>query len=939
MRLPRKLAALFSSAVALSVPPSAYAADPLYKAEKGDNICILGNTLAERMQHDGWLEAYLYARYPDAELTIRNLGYSGDEVDPAKRLRSKNFGTPDEWLSGKAAIPKPDKIGNPKDALENRFERANTNADVVFMFFGYNESFAGDEGLDRFKKDLDGLLKHTAKQQYNGTSAPRVVLFAPIAHEDLKDRNLPDPRSNNARLAKYAAAMAEAAKANNVAFVDLLAASQKLYDATEQPLTINGVHLNELGNKLVAEAIDAALAGGEAGKRDTAKLEAIRAAVIDKAWHWYQRYRKTDGFNVWGDRAFLQFKPDNQSNYEPLQRELEQLDVMTSNRDEAIRAVAQGKPAAAKVDDSNTPPPVAVKTNKPGPNPDGTHPYKTGEEAMADMKVAPALKVQLFADEKRFPELVNPVQMSFDTKGRLWVATWPTYPHWAPKTPMNDRLLILEDTDNDGKADACKTFAGDLHNPTGFEFYNGGLLVAQGSELWFLKDADGDDKVDVRQRVLHGFDTADTHHTINSFTFDPGGALYMQEGTFHHSQIETPWGPPVRAANGAVYRFEPKTFKLSTYTSYPFANPHGHVFDRWGTDIVTDGTGAVPHYGPAFSGRVDFPRKHGKGNPVVYKQRTRPCPATEILSSSHFPEYNGNYLVPNVIGFLGILNYKLTDKGAALAGEEVEPIVQSSDPNFRPSDLEVAPDGSLYFTDWQNTIIGHMQHNLRDPSRDKQHGRVYRITHKTAPLLKPAKIAGEPVDALLALLKSPEDRVRYRAKIELGSRKVDEVIPAVKKWAAALDKSDKNYEHQLTEALWVHQWHNVIDQELLKQVLKAKEPMARAAATRVLCYWADRVPDALELLKERAKDESPRVALEAVRAASFFEKDKAEQATEVALEAVEKHEADPAVKYALDEAVKQLEAVQKAPAAAGQATYQSDYDVRGVPLKPAPAGK
>jgi hypothetical protein len=94
MRLPRKLAALFASAAAASVPLTAYAADPLYKAQKGDNICVIGNTLAERMQHDGWLEAYLYARYPDAELTIRNLGYSGDEVDPAKRLRSKNFGTP-----------------------------------------------------------------------------------------------------------------------------------------------------------------------------------------------------------------------------------------------------------------------------------------------------------------------------------------------------------------------------------------------------------------------------------------------------------------------------------------------------------------------------------------------------------------------------------------------------------------------------------------------------------------------------------------------------------------------------------------------------------------------------------------------------------------------------------------------------------------------------
>ncbi len=86
------------------------------------------------------------------------------------------------------------------------------------------------------------------------------------------------------------------------------------------------------------------------------------------------------------------------------------------------------------------------------------------------MTVAKGMKVNLFASEEMFPEMINPVQMAFDTKGRLWVAAWPTYPHWKPKEPMNDKLLILEDTDGDGKADECKTFADDLHNPTGFEF-------------------------------------------------------------------------------------------------------------------------------------------------------------------------------------------------------------------------------------------------------------------------------------------------------------------------------------------------------------------------------------------------------------------------------------------------------------------------------------
>jgi glucose/arabinose dehydrogenase len=945
-----RVVAVATAADAPAAPQAAGAA-PL-KLEKGDHICIVGNTLAERFQHDGWLEGYLYARNPDLDLVVRNLGYSADEIDYSKRLRSKDFGTPDEWLAGQADIPTvaayrkkekkdpdaPPKIGNPKDVKANRFEGVNTKADVIFAFFGYNESFAGEKGLPKFKADLTRLLAHYAEQKYNGKSAPRVVLFSPIAHEDLKDPNLPDGKADNERLKLYAAAIADVAKESKVGFVDLFEPSQKLYAAAAaagKPLTMNGIHLTPEGNRQIASVIDAALTGGAAlSGRDEAKFEArlepARKAAADKAWHWFHRYRATDLFSTYGDRGFLQFT-DKQSNYEVLQRELEVLDVMVQNRDKAIWAAAKGQPMA-KVDDANVPQFLEVKTNKKD-----AQPYKSGEEAMKDMTLAKGLKVSLFADEKRFPELIKPVQMSFDTKGRLWVAVWPSYPHWQPTTPMADKILIFEDTDNDGVADKVKTFAGDLHNPTGFEFYNGGIVVAQGPDIWFMKDTDGDDKADVRTRILHGFDTTDTHHTANSFTFDPGGALYWQEGTFMHTQVETPWGPPVRNANSAVYRYEPKTLKLDVYTAYSYANPHGHVFDRWGTDIITDGTGAQPYYGPAFSGHMDFPAKHPKA-PVIYKQRTRPCPGIELLVSGHFPpEMQGNLIVGNVIGFQGFLNYKLTDKGAGVEGKEVEPLLQSSDVNFRPSDLEVAPDGSLYFTDWQNSIIGHMQHNLRDPMRDREHGRIYRITAEGRPLLTPPKIAGEPVAKLLDLLKSKEDRVVYRAKIELSAHKADEVVPAVKAWVAGLDKADADYEHQRTEALWLHQWNNVVDVDLLKQVLASPEPKARAAATRVLCYWRDRVPTVLELLKKQAQDKDPRVALEAVRAASFFGAGKAEAASEVALEAVEKHGEDPVLKYTLDETMKQLDAVQKAPKVT-QANYERETAPKAANAGPA-AGK
>ncbi|HZN33090.1 MAG TPA: PVC-type heme-binding CxxCH protein, partial [Pirellulaceae bacterium] len=743
---------------------------------KGDHICLVGNTLAERMQYFGGLESRLISRFADHDLVFRNLGYSADEL--TVRLRSRDFGTPDQWLAGEAPIPQPEKLDPNALARPNRFELTNTKADVIFAFFGYNESFAGADGLPKFKQDLDAWIKHTLGQKYNGRSAPRLVLFSPIAHQNLKTPNLPTGEENNARLKLYTAAMAEIAKANGVLFVDLFAPTLELFRTSPAPLTINGIHLNEAGDALVAAIIeDALFKSGPKLKRDAAALERLRLAINDKNFYWFHRYRTTDGYSTYGDRAFLKFTA-GQSNYEVVQRELEVLDIETANRDRGVWSVARGgeyKPA-----DDNLPPFIPVVTNKPGPLPGGKHLFLEGEAAIDKMTVHPGMKVNLFASEEQFPELASPVQMAFDTKGRLWVAAWPTYPHWKPTTPMNDKLLIFEDTNRDGRADKVKVFAGDLHNPTGFEFWNGGVIVAMAPNLLFLKDTDGDDQADQRTMLLHGLDTADTHHTSNSFTLDPGGALYFQEGTFHHTQVETAWGPPRRVANGAVFRYEPRAQKFDVYVSHGFANPHGHVFDRWGQDIVVDGTGAVPYHGALFSGHVDFPNKHPKP-PQVYQQRMRPCSGLEILSSRHFPEeMQGDLLVPNVIGDQGILRYKVLDKDASFTAVEQQPIVLSSDPNFRPADVELGPDGAIYFTDWHNPIIGHMQHNLRDPNRNKTYGRVYRVTYEGRPLLTPAKIAGEPVAKLLDLLKEPEDRTRYRARIELSGRPTGEVLAATK---------------------------------------------------------------------------------------------------------------------------------------------------------------
>ena len=857
---------------------AAAAQGPALKLDKGTHICLIGNTLGERMQHDGWLETLIQSRFPQDQITVRNLAVAADEV--VLRQRVEGFGTPDEWL------------GREK-------------ADVIFAFFGYNESFGGEKGLDKFKKDLDAFVKHTQGEKYNGKAAPKLVLFSSIAQEKIaSDPNLPDNAANNKNIKRYADATAEVAKANGVTYVDLYTPTLDLYGKESKPLTIDCIHLTAEGDHHVGQIIVNDLFPGGAAA-DTAALEKLRQAVIDKDFYFFWHYRTNDGYNVYGKRSDIVYA--GVSNREVLQREMEVLDVLAANRDKRVWAIANGKDL--KVDDSNTPPFIDTPTNAPGPLPGGAYPYMSAEEVVKHLKLAPGCKVELVTSEEQFPDLANPNQFTFDTKGRMWVAVTPAYPHWRPKDEMTDKVVILDL--KDGKAVKETVFADHLNMPTGLELWKDGVFVAQSPDVLFLKDTTGGDHANFQERVLEGMGVADSHHSDNSFVFDPGGALYFQEGTFNRTHAETTAGP-VHCDNGGVYRYEPLTHKFDAYVSYGFANPHGHVFDYWGQDFVTDGTGNVNYYATGFSGHVDYPSKHGHYNPY-FKQHYRPSPGTGILSSRAFPEeMQGRLLDTNVIGFQGIGQYKFNDDGSGFTATEVEPLIQSDikaggDPNFRPAGVKIGPDGAIYLIDWQTPIIGHLQHHLRDPERDHIHGRIYRITYEGRPLLTPHKIDGAPVADLLALLTEPEDSVRYWAKIELSKHDSKEVIPALEKWISGLNRDDKNYQHNLMEGLWVYQWNNTVNEPLLKQMLRSPDYHARAAATRVLCYWRDRVGKPLDLLKAQADDENPRVRLEAVRAASFFQ---TPDAVDVALEAADKPQ-DYYLKYALDETLKTLDKYNK----------------------------
>lgn len=852
------------------------AAPQSLELENKDHIALIGSALADRFQLDGWFESYFQAQFPSKQLTFRNLAASGDEV--TTRHRSQDFGTPEEWL----------KL---------------TEADVIFAFFGFNESFAGEQGLDEFKDDLAEWIDQKRSVDYSGKGAPKLVLFSPIANERMRDPNYPDPRENNARIELYTGAMRQVAEEKEVLFVDLFHPSIEMYDAASRSgtqLTINGIHLTEEGNREVARHIMRVLFGSESVKEPSAEL---RMAVLEKNRQWRDRYRTIDGYNVYGGRSRLSYEsgPNGPriSNYQVMQEEMSQRDVLTANRDKNIWQVAQGEPWF--IDDSNLPDVTKVLTNKRGSQNDGGFEFLSGEEAITKMTPHSGMKIELFADEAQFPDLINPVQMAWDTRGRLWVAVWPNYPERTPTSTKGDSLLIFEDTDGDGKADKQTVFIDDLNGPTGFQFYKDGVLLVQAPDLWFVRDTNGDGRGDDIQRVLMGLDSADSHHTANALCLDPGGAVYLSDGVFHRTQIETAEGV-VRNDDAAIYRFEPSTGRFETYAAYGFANPHGRVFDYWGNDLITDATGNNTYFGAAMSGKLDYPMKHA-GMRQFWDRPSRPCPGTGILTSRHFPEeFQGNFLNINVIGFQGIFRVKVEEEGSGLTGETLEHIVFSEDPNFRPIALSMGPDGALYFLDWHNPIIGHMQHHLRDPNRDNQHGRIYRMTYEGRPLMQRPEIHGQPIPALLDLLKAPENWIRELAKIELDQREPGQVIRALSVWVEQLDEKDPNHEHHMMEALWTHQWLNRVNEDLLDRMLKSSEPRARAAAARVLCYWRDRVSDSLGRFYQLAQDPNPRVRLEAVRGASFYRDPKA---VAVALEVL-KQPMDYYLEYTLGETMRQL---------------------------------
>lgn len=818
------------------------------------------------MMNFGYFETELQVRYPDSLLFIRNMCDGGNTPGfrpHASRVSPWAFPGAEKFQTELANYSDSQGHFDTEDQWLTRLQ-----ADMIIAFFGYNESFQGEAGLQNFKDELDAFIKYTVTQKYNGRSTPELVIVSPIAFEDLSGKfDLPNGQQENTNLKLYADGMREVALKNNVPFVDAFAPSKAWYDGTDNDLTIDGSQLNDEGYSKLSLLLADEIFGKVDVAQAEAHREAVHTAVMEKNWMWHNDFKIPNGVHVYG-RRYNPYGPDNYP------AEIEKIREMTAIRDEAIWKAVKGETMNVAEADSETSKLPEVKTNY-NPEKNGSLEYLYGQDAVDKLHVPAGYKIELFASEKEFPDLAKPSQISFDNKGRLWVATMPSYPHYKPgdKRP-DDKLIILEDTNGDGKADKQTVFASGLHLPNGFETSPEGVYVSQGTNLKLLIDTDGDDKADKVEILLSGFDDHDTHHEIHAYCADPSGALYMGEGVFLHTNVETSYGP-VRATNGGFYRYNPQRRQLERTAQLAIPNPWGIAFDEWGENFFLETSS--PHMRWMMPGSIKS--RYGVSSPnsrnlIEERQRVRPTSGLEFVSSRHFPdEVQGDILLNNTIGFLGTKQHAMKDEGTGYVARFRQDLVKSDDRNFRPVDLEFAPDGSLYIADWHNILIGHMQHNARDPLRDHAHGRIYRVTYPSRPLVKPAEIAGASIDVLFENLKLPEYRTRYRTRRELRGRNVADVATYLTKWTAQLDKNDARYEHHLLEALWVSWGMNKVDQSLLRQLLQAKDYRVRAAAVRVVRYTGHQVTDQAELLKQAAKDEHGRVRLEAIVAASWLSKD------------------------------------------------------------------
>ncbi|MBX7106811.1 MAG: hypothetical protein K1X57_22235, partial [Gemmataceae bacterium] len=460
-------------------------------------------------------------------------------------------------------------------------------------------------------------------------------------------------------------------------------------------------------------------------------------------------------------------------------------------------------------------------------------------EAIEKFQVADGLAIDLIASE---PDVAQPLYMSFDARGRMWVVQYLQYPFPAglkvvrydqylravfdkvPEppphgTPGADRITVFEDTNGDGRYDAHKDVITGLNIATAVVTGRGGIWVLNPPYLLFYPDTNGDDVPDAAPEVhLSGFGLEDTHSVANSMAWGPDGWLYAANGSTTTGRVSSAVSKNVAFQGQCIWRYHPVTRVFEIFAEGG-GNTFSTEFDSKGRLFSgTNGGGTRGMFYPQGSYGVKNWAKHGPlTNPYAFGffQHMRHegddvrFPQTFCINEgTSLPEpYRGRIIAANAL-FNRVWASDLMSDGSTYRTRDLPPPITTPDKWFRPVDVKVGPDGAVYLADWYDTRLTHV-----DP-RDNWHktsGRIYRLRGKDLGP-GPTDLSKANDKELILLLTHPNKWQRFTAVRLLGERANEESRQTL------VSTANRN-EAGALEALWALNWRGWLKEELARNLL------------------------------------------------------------------------------------------------------------------------
>jgi putative heme-binding domain-containing protein len=494
------------------------------------------------------------------------------------------------------------------------------------------------------------------------------------------------------------------------------------------------------------------------------------------------------------------------------------------------------------------------------------------QEALKRMTVPDRFHVDLVASE---PDIVNPIAMTFDDRGRIFITESVEYPRKSAG-PGRDRVKVIDGVDDQGHARKVTVFAEGLNIPTGVAVGYGGVWVLNAPDLLFLGEKDG--KEISREVVLTGFGRTDTHELPSSLTWGPDGWLYGLNGVFNQSHVVSKDGKR-HDFTCAMWRYHPRTGDFQVFAQGT-SNPYGIAWDAEGSAIIEACHWANDHLFH-FVETGYYTRQAGAYPPFTMKigsitdhshQKTAYC-GIAILDTDMFPAaYRQRVCVGNIHG--GCINMDRLERDGATYIAKAEPdLLTANDAWFMPVSLKVGPDGCLYILDWHDRYHCS-QDAARDPDGvDRLRGRLYRLRYGDSPRAAQLDLATESDQQLVTRLSGPNIYFRETAQRLLAER-LTTARTDPKSLGSALEKQTLDRKASRTarlHALWALIGGGSIDSSFHERLLSDADPGFRAWAVRAAGNQGKVAPQIRDRVVALAGDPSPDVQLQVAIASRKIE--------------------------------------------------------------------